>query len=134
MAEKMWPIPPVRVVRVSGSYNRLDFPGGSVIPFTQRSSFQLAEILLGALGMRCTANDMPATIYPPTEWASANAANALAELCHAHGRDVLYDPVGDSVRIVKRTREMTMADHAEAWARERGETVPARDTPEWNEM
>jgi hypothetical protein len=30
--------------------------------------------------------------------------------------------------------ELTLADHAEAWARERGETVPPRDTPEWNAL
>lgn len=30
--------------------------------------------------------------------------------------------------------KMTLADHAEAWTREQGEPVPARDTPEWTVM
>ena len=30
--------------------------------------------------------------------------------------------------------ELTLADHAEAWARENGEDVPVRDTPEWQVM
>lgn len=31
-------------------------------------------------------------------------------------------------------REMTLADHAETWQRERGEPVPERDTPEWDSV
>lgn len=27
--------------------------------------------------------------------------------------------------------ELTLAEHAEEWAREKGEAVPSRDTPEW---
>ena len=30
--------------------------------------------------------------------------------------------------------EMTLADHAEAWQRERGEQVPERDSAEWDTM
>jgi hypothetical protein len=30
--------------------------------------------------------------------------------------------------------EMTLADHAEAWWREKGKTVPPRDTAEWQAM
>lgn len=30
--------------------------------------------------------------------------------------------------------EMTLADHAEAWARETGKTVPPRKTPEWQAL
>ena len=30
--------------------------------------------------------------------------------------------------------EMTLADHAEAWTREQGKQVPARNTPEWETM
>ena len=30
--------------------------------------------------------------------------------------------------------EMTLADHAEAWQRERGEHVPERDSPTWDAM
>lgn len=30
--------------------------------------------------------------------------------------------------------EMTMADHAEAWARESGETPPERGTHEWERL
>ena len=30
--------------------------------------------------------------------------------------------------------EMTLADHAEAWQRERGEQVPERDSPVWDAM
>ena len=30
--------------------------------------------------------------------------------------------------------KMTLADHAEAWTRERGEAVPHRESPEWKEM
>ncbi len=30
--------------------------------------------------------------------------------------------------------QMTFADHAEAWCRETGESVPDRDTTEWQEM
>lgn len=29
---------------------------------------------------------------------------------------------------------VTLADHAEAWTREQGKVVPARDTPEWDVM
>lgn len=29
-------------------------------------------------------------------------------------------------------RELTLADHAEAWQRGRGETVPERDSAEWD--
>jgi hypothetical protein len=31
-------------------------------------------------------------------------------------------------------KEMTLADHAEAWWQEQGNVVPARDTPEWQSM
>ncbi len=31
-------------------------------------------------------------------------------------------------------REMALADHAEAWWREQGKVVPARDTDQWQEM
>lgn len=30
--------------------------------------------------------------------------------------------------------DTTMAEHAEAWCLENGETVPERDTPEWQHM
>ena len=29
-------------------------------------------------------------------------------------------------------KEMTLDDHAEAWAKENGQTPPKRETPEWN--
>ena len=29
---------------------------------------------------------------------------------------------------------MTLADHAEAWAKEQGETVPPRNTAMWREL
>jgi hypothetical protein len=31
-------------------------------------------------------------------------------------------------------KELTMADHAEAWWREQGKRVPRRDTARWQEM
>ncbi len=31
-------------------------------------------------------------------------------------------------------KELTLADHAEAWYREQGNAVPAKGTPEWSEM
>jgi len=30
--------------------------------------------------------------------------------------------------------ELTLAEHAELWWAEQGNTVPERDTPEWNTM
>jgi hypothetical protein len=32
------------------------------------------------------------------------------------------------------TKQLTLADHAEAWQRERGEAVPERDSAEWDSM
>ena len=32
------------------------------------------------------------------------------------------------------TKELTLAEHAEAWWREQGNTVPERNTNEWREM
>ena len=31
-------------------------------------------------------------------------------------------------------KQMTLADHAEAWTREQGRDVPPRNTPEWQIM
>lgn len=31
-------------------------------------------------------------------------------------------------------RDMTLADHAEEWARKNGETIPPRDSEEWKAM
>jgi hypothetical protein len=31
-------------------------------------------------------------------------------------------------------KEMTLADHAEAWCKEQGNEVPARDSDEWQRM
>jgi hypothetical protein len=31
-------------------------------------------------------------------------------------------------------KEMTMADHAEAWWKEQGNEIPKKGTKEWNEM
>ena len=35
---------------------------------------------------------------------------------------------------MKELPKMTLADHAEAWTKEKGESVPPRDTTEWRAM
>jgi len=35
---------------------------------------------------------------------------------------------------MKDTKKMTLADHAETWARENSEVVSPRDTPDWQTM
>jgi len=35
---------------------------------------------------------------------------------------------------VMKKKEMTLADHAKAWWKEQGHTIPEKETEEWDEM
>lgn len=52
-----------------------------------------------------------------------------AIICQVCG--YIYDHTGAHPPEIK---EMTLADHAETWWREKGNTVPARNTKEYNSM
>jgi len=64
-----------------------------------------------------------------SNWESGDLAGAVRQLDFAI-------TVHDGAEIDNHVKDgdTTLADHAEMWTEENGETVPARDTAEWNVM
>jgi hypothetical protein len=108
---------------VSGHYNRLD-NRGNLIPRYARTPKELAEICLAAMGETGYTLDLPAGVSrqqldlenenpapgqrtPPTNtnpeviWDDLPPAQALAQLCDTFGRRVVFDPISNTVKILR---------------------------------
>ncbi len=78
---------------IYGTYNQLD-SDGKVIPDSEKTPQQLAQLLLDAMGESADVSQIPNNARPPVDWVGANPAEELADLLESFGMVVVLGITG----------------------------------------